>query len=46
MGPHKVERVQGGIHTHANPAENKDSAGNDTWVELEDRAAREAQRVS
>ena len=28
------------------PAKNKDSVGNNTRVELEDRAVREAQRVS
>ena len=43
---HTVVRVQGGIHFHADPVENKDSVGNNTRVELEDRVVRGAQRVS
>ena len=43
---HTLVRVQGGIHFHADPMGNKDSAGNNTLVELEDRAEHGAQRVS
>ena len=43
---HTLVRVQGGIHFHADPVGNKDSVGNNTLMELEDRVEHGAQRVS